>query len=1012
MLLVSIGAAGAESLKDYEGHWAQTSIQRWLDKGLLKGFEDGAVKPDQTITRAEFLAIINRSFDINDIVDESDVKKISFSDLSPTNWAYAEVEKAVTVGYIQGYNNQVRPNAPISRQEAAVIISKLMYFEMPQNQVETLAGFSDGGEVANWAKGQVAALLNSGMMKGYPDGTFRPKRSMTRAEVITLLNDFVLIPPSVFSSMGVFGGSSEESRLNYGDVTITNSGVTLQNMNITGNLVLSEGVETGDVALINVTVHGTTTVNGGGGDSIHFINSNLGEVIVNKAGGSVRLVAEGSTRVKQVTAQTAVTLEETEVSGDGFAIITVNKDLSASGPLILSGSLNAVNINAKTTVKLTKGSVGVLSIGTNAGNTIVELGAGTTVTKAEVDALIKVIGSGQVENAVLNEGAKGSSFERKPITTDGSQKDSLIITGAAATPTPIVTIGGGGGGGGSVVTPTPTSSAPVKDIPLLKASIISSPDTSVTNAVYLSFDYSEIPESIIRSSGNASYYITSSPITEKDLRWELYNQKAIMTMTTTPYLNNPIYQMTVPAYYAGTGGNKYVTVVFRGKDGAVGYYTQQVEMHPSLTSLSGNFMKLTSGVTIEQDKQNIDGSANYSDIVDVRDVFSLYTEVAYYTITPKYVSNSVVNREVGKILSSSLRLYNQDRIRVVEAYTQSAPGLPLAVELMNNTKTYNEQEYTLVFYDKTLKAISYYEGSVHLSDDLALEAAEKKVDEIEGSSATALQSESSILRASKAYSLLDNSLKAKFSQDRKDKLTKALSDLEAMKQSGPLGSSLPLVATDITKMYQEFNGTTLGAYNSDFPYSLQAEVSMLSFYITDHPITLDDLKKTSGTGTQAYSELAYLQKLDKKGDYYVTVVYYGNNMQPVRYATKQISFNPLTPIWDRSAVQIKDGITLLREYSNGLRMEYISFTEYLKDHPEAVYFTATTNSTLAATNQSFTPESAVQQINRYQLTSKSLYHQILLDRDEVLNGHPENYIIIFYDKDFKPVHYYIGTLTD
>lgn len=111
MLLGSMGAATAQTVttKDYEGHWAQQTIQNWLDSGLLKGFGDGSVKPDQTITRAEFMTLVNRSYGF------SNLAAVSFSDVPGTSWAYNEVAKAVAAGYIQGYD---RENVPMLRLTA------------------------------------------------------------------------------------------------------------------------------------------------------------------------------------------------------------------------------------------------------------------------------------------------------------------------------------------------------------------------------------------------------------------------------------------------------------------------------------------------------------------------------------------------------------------------------------------------------------------------------------------------------------------------------------------------------------------------------------------------------------------------------------------------------------------------------------------------------------------------------------------------------------------------------
>ncbi|MHA6529590.1 S-layer homology domain-containing protein [Paenibacillus sp. BAC0078] len=121
--LGNVSAAYDGNSTDYEGHWAQKQIERWLQHGWLKGFEDGSVRPDQEITRAEFITFANRIWDIRTS------KPATFSDLPKTDWAYAEFSKAMSAGYIKGYEGKIRPNDLITRQEAAVIISRLNLYE-------------------------------------------------------------------------------------------------------------------------------------------------------------------------------------------------------------------------------------------------------------------------------------------------------------------------------------------------------------------------------------------------------------------------------------------------------------------------------------------------------------------------------------------------------------------------------------------------------------------------------------------------------------------------------------------------------------------------------------------------------------------------------------------------------------------------------------------------------------------------------------------------------------------
>ncbi|WP_379157303.1 S-layer homology domain-containing protein [Paenibacillus sp. sgz5001063] len=188
MLFGSLGSvSAAPAPKDIQGHWAQAQLQDWLNKGYLGGYPDGTVKPNKAITRGEYVALINRLFGFKD------TGSISFTDVKSTNWVYSEVAKAVKAGYIGGYeNNTFRPTHALTRQEAAVIAAKVLSL----NTNSTSTTFKDNAQIAAWAKGAVAAAAGKKIINGYPDGTFGPRRSLTRAEAVGIISNSVVYKPS------------------------------------------------------------------------------------------------------------------------------------------------------------------------------------------------------------------------------------------------------------------------------------------------------------------------------------------------------------------------------------------------------------------------------------------------------------------------------------------------------------------------------------------------------------------------------------------------------------------------------------------------------------------------------------------------------------------------------------------------------------------------------------------------------------------------------------------------
>lgn len=111
MLLSAVPAAAA--FRDTAGHWAEKTLDEWQDEGLIDGYGDGSFQPNGTVTRAEFIKLVNRTLGFT---AESE---ISFSDVTERDWFHAEVARAVAAGYAQGSGGLFRPNQPVTRAEAA-----------------------------------------------------------------------------------------------------------------------------------------------------------------------------------------------------------------------------------------------------------------------------------------------------------------------------------------------------------------------------------------------------------------------------------------------------------------------------------------------------------------------------------------------------------------------------------------------------------------------------------------------------------------------------------------------------------------------------------------------------------------------------------------------------------------------------------------------------------------------------------------------------------------------------
>lgn len=151
---------------DIVGHWAQMQVQSMLDRGNASGFPDGTFRPDDSLTRAQFMSMVNRTFGLTNMAP------INFSDVQPGDWFYNDVAIAMANGYIAGYGDgTMRPNAPITRQEMAVIVVQLLKFDTSDQQV--LARFADRNSIPAWSQGALAAMVKAGYMNGLPDGNIQ-----------------------------------------------------------------------------------------------------------------------------------------------------------------------------------------------------------------------------------------------------------------------------------------------------------------------------------------------------------------------------------------------------------------------------------------------------------------------------------------------------------------------------------------------------------------------------------------------------------------------------------------------------------------------------------------------------------------------------------------------------------------------------------------------------------------------------------------------------------------------
>ena len=146
----------------------------------VSGSSDGFFRPRASLTRSEFAQIIYRLTDLPDSED------CPFSDIPDNKWYTAAVRALAASGYMNGFpDGTFRPRNPVTRAQLVVVLSKIRP-EAP----ETNSTFSDVPE-SHWSYVAVSLAQSKGWVSGYSDGTFRPNKPVTRAEAVTILNQFL-----------------------------------------------------------------------------------------------------------------------------------------------------------------------------------------------------------------------------------------------------------------------------------------------------------------------------------------------------------------------------------------------------------------------------------------------------------------------------------------------------------------------------------------------------------------------------------------------------------------------------------------------------------------------------------------------------------------------------------------------------------------------------------------------------------------------------------------------------
>lgn len=210
MLNTAVYAAGFVDTKD---HWAENTINRLVDRGIVNGVDASHFNPNGTVTRAEYLKMMMGLTGIGTVP----YRQGECLDATARDWYAVYLQSALDKGLIPKemiasykanvtvttdengntvssvkYTGAFNGNLPIEREEMAALSMHLYQYVLNAKTMQGMAepegvDFPDMDEISVWAQPSVRLAVAAGFIEGMDDGTFQPRETATRAQAATIL---------------------------------------------------------------------------------------------------------------------------------------------------------------------------------------------------------------------------------------------------------------------------------------------------------------------------------------------------------------------------------------------------------------------------------------------------------------------------------------------------------------------------------------------------------------------------------------------------------------------------------------------------------------------------------------------------------------------------------------------------------------------------------------------------------------------------------------------------------
>ncbi len=313
---------GFDAFPDVAGHWAAESLRWAYEHGLLQGFQDGSLRPDAPVNRAEALTVLTR------LLRAQQQSSLALQLPEGGDWYAEALRKGLSLGLV-GEGDTAGMETALTRLELFHMLNAAFLLrggaEMPE-----LSAYADLGHCSDWERQEIGFLLSAGYLQGY-EGRLQPYAPLTRAEFVTILERIVPHLDADADSLPETGGARLSGAVDLGGKILhapllldcESSALTLRDTQAESLHLLSQ--ELSALELRGETRIASLRIGGGNGETLHIstkegavverliIDSHRGAVTVSGAVKTLILRGEGQVTVDAQCLEQILLFGETEL---------------------------------------------------------------------------------------------------------------------------------------------------------------------------------------------------------------------------------------------------------------------------------------------------------------------------------------------------------------------------------------------------------------------------------------------------------------------------------------------------------------------------------------------------------------------------------------------------------------------------------------------------------------------------------------------------------------------------